>query len=100
MYAMGDPVYVYYGWPCICILWVALYMYAKVACICRLWVALYMYAMGGPVYACYAWPCICILWLANLPVSTIFILYFENLLMLGFLFVFIHCITPGCIELA
>ena len=31
MYARGDPVYVYYGWPCICILWVALYMYAKVA---------------------------------------------------------------------
>jgi hypothetical protein len=92
MYTMGGPVYVYYGWPCICML--------RWPCICRLWVTLYMYAMGGPVYVYYAWPCICILWLTNLPVSTIFILYFENLLMLGFLFVFIHCITPGCIELA
>jgi hypothetical protein len=46
MYAMGGPVYVCYGWPCICVLWVALY-------IC---------AMGGPVYVCYGWPCICVLW--------------------------------------
>ena len=76
MCALGCPVYVNYGWSCICMLWVDLYIDAMGG--------LYMYAMGGPVYVWYAWPCICILWLANLPVSTIFILYFENLLMLGF----------------
>ena len=39
MYAMGDPVYIYYGWPS-------------------------MFAMGGPVYVCYGWPCICMIWVA------------------------------------
>ena len=69
MCAMGGPVYV-------------------------LLVTLYMYAMGGHVYVCYGWPCICMLWVALYmyamggPVCTIFILYFENLLMLGFFFVF------------
>jgi hypothetical protein len=57
-----------------------------------------MYTMPGPVYVYYGWPCICIIRLSNLHVSAIFILYFENLLMLGFLFVFIHCITPNCID--
>ena len=41
-----------------------------------------MCAMGGPAYVCYGWPCICMLKVA------LFILYFENLLMLGFFFVF------------
>jgi hypothetical protein len=29
MCAMGGPVYVFYGWPFICVLLVALYVYAK-----------------------------------------------------------------------
>jgi hypothetical protein len=45
MCAMGGPVYVCYGWPCICIIWVDLYMHD----------------MGGPVYVWYGWPCICML---------------------------------------
>jgi hypothetical protein len=48
MYAMGGPVYMCSGWPCICVLWVALYIYA----------------MGGPVYVCSGWPCTCVLWVA------------------------------------
>jgi hypothetical protein len=40
MCAMGGPVYVCYGWPCICVPWVALYMCA----------------MDGPVYVCYRSP--------------------------------------------
>jgi hypothetical protein len=39
MCAMDDPLYVFYGLPCICVLWVALYMCA----------------MDGPVYVCYGW---------------------------------------------
>jgi hypothetical protein len=48
MCAMSGPVYVCYGWPCICMLWVALYKYA----------------MGSPVYVCYVWPCIWVLLVA------------------------------------
>ena len=58
MYAMDLSVYVYYGcpvyvcdgWPCIYIIWVALYMVAMGVCICMLWVALHMYDMGDPIY--------------------------------------------------
>jgi hypothetical protein len=65
MCAMGGPVYVCYGWPCICVLWVALYMCAMGgsvyvcygwSCICVLWVDLYMCDMGVPVYVCYGPP--------------------------------------------
>jgi hypothetical protein len=48
MCAMGGPVYVSYGWTCICMIWVTLYMCG----------------MGGPVYVCYRWTCICVLWVA------------------------------------
>jgi hypothetical protein len=63
MCAIGGPVYVCYGWPCICVIWVALYMCAMGGsvyvcygwpCICVLWVALYLCAMGGPVYVCHS----------------------------------------------
>jgi hypothetical protein len=49
MCALRGPVYVNYGWPCICMLCVDLYIDAMGG--------LYMYAMGGPVYVCYGWPC-------------------------------------------
>ena len=48
MCAVGGIVYVCYGWPCICVIWVVLYMCA----------------IGGPVYVCYWWPCICVLYVA------------------------------------
>jgi hypothetical protein len=46
MYARGDPVYVYYGWPCI-------YIYYGWPCICML---------RWPVYVGYGWPCICMVY--------------------------------------
>jgi hypothetical protein len=47
MCALGGPVYVNYGWPYICMLWVDLYIDAMGG--------LYMYAMGDPVYIYYGW---------------------------------------------
>ena len=38
MCSMGGHVYVCYGWPCICMLWVALYMHAMGGPVCTIFI--------------------------------------------------------------